>query len=186
MASRKLVVFGLVSLSLVGCAEHQEARNLARIMLGQETVYQEQLEAQIKKEEAFYVGSTQALGLNVKESAVTQPRVIVSEQSATAVAEAKRVSGPVVARDVSSFVERTLEAIEAQRSKSLAAVARYEDELAESLQKLEEQKAVLLKVRNGLEQLQQEPSTLNQAKQMFDFAKKVNGEAKKGKAGDAK
>lgn len=166
-------------LYLAGCAENQAARNLARVMLGQEITYQAQLEQQIKQEQVFYKASAATLTDDVRRSMTMDERVIVSEESGAAVARVVRPGGRVVAADLTAFIQKTLQEVAAQRADALRAVARYDEQFPATIQKLDEQKATLLKIRKGLEQLQEQPTALDQTRDVFEFAKKVKEEADK-------
>jgi len=147
-------IYLLVLVLFIGCASGKEAREVARVTLTQITTYEELVDIKIGGEQIFYHNSLANLENSLKwgsknEEKLRVTRAVNAFQSSTANAKQD-----LQAKDLRDYVTALLEDLRQSRTLYAEAKAKYNQDLLNSLAKLELQRQSLNKVKDGLEKLQ--------------------------------
>jgi hypothetical protein len=162
----------------VGCASGKEAREVARGTLEGIITYEEEVAKKIKAEQTYYSSSELHAKESLKESLHNSENNIITSNSKDFQAEISNRRVDLQEADLKNFMIDMLGDIRKVRAHFEESKRTFEITF-KSLLALEMEKQSLGKVRKGLEQLQAKPSTMDQLKEWFEFAKKVKEEMEK-------
>ncbi len=160
------------------CATGQEARDVARGTLEEIITYEELVAAKIKAEQTYYTNSQLHAKESLEKSQKESESDITRSNAKDFQAVISRSKNHLQESDLKNFMKQMLADIRQSRARFGQAAKTYEADF-KSLLALELERKSLTKVRKGLEQLQAPQSSLDQFKEWFEFAKKVQDEMEK-------
>ncbi len=160
----------------MGCAGQKESQAAARATLGETVRYEQEVDAKIAAENAFYEQENELLTEAANHISQTSELNIENSAMAELVAKIEAENGNGQAPEISQFARNLVTAIRAKEIEA-AQYSRQVASASSSLQSLDMQKAGLTAVRNDLEQLQAGPSTKQQLQSWIEFGKAVQKEA---------
>jgi hypothetical protein len=172
--SRAIILFlsTVASLLLAGCAGQKAAASTARILVGQTTKLNAEINNAVRSEETNYNSAVLILGRSSARNVmlIQDDAVIRSSQDfARAVLGSKTISDA----DVRDLLEKATREAWVARKEALARSAAETEALTTSLKKLQAKSDALDGVRKGLESLQKDPSTETEGRELYDWTKKV-------------
>ena len=169
----------LTVLLFAGCAGQKAAQGTARILVGQTTRLNSEINAAIKVEETNYNSATLILGRSAdREIPLVQDEAVIraGQDFARAVTQLDTVTDA----DIRDFFENAARDTWATRRDALAKADADTKAFIARLQKLQAKGDELDGVRKVLESLQKESSVETQGQELYDWSKKlVDGVKKK-------
>lgn len=152
----RLSWIGILILALLfsGCASGQEANKVSRVTLAQVTTYETLVNKKIEAEQSFYNKSLANLQDSLEWSQKTADKIRVTRAVDDFQSLAANAKADLQAKDLRDFVTGLLEDVRQSRTLYAEARAKYNQDLMNSLAKLELQRQSLDKVKQGLEKLQ--------------------------------
>ncbi len=148
------LIYLLALVVFSGCSSAKEAREVSRVTLAQLTTYENLVDKKIRVEKTFYSQSMANLQESLKRGQETEDMIKVSRAVNDFDSYASNPKNDLKAKDLREFVVNLLEELRHSRTLYAEAKAKYNQDLLNSLAKLELQRDSLDKVQKGLEKLQ--------------------------------
>ena len=165
--------FPLVVIFLSGCVTGKEARELAMVNMGQIATYEKLVNEKIAAEKSFYKKRTAHLQKSLELGQTQRERNYMTRAVLDFQSSLGNAKEDLKAKGLRDFVSALLENLRKSRELNAVALTKYNEDLLNSLEKLELQSQSLQKVQTGLESLQTKSSDLALLKEMIDLGIKT-------------
>lgn len=166
-----LVLSVLITIFLTACATSKEAQTLARATISQTINYENQLNEKIEAEIKYYQESLESIISSVEYSQNIMTvinRATLDVQKATLIS--KNDLAPI---DITIYTDNLLNNIQNIKISNSSLIKEYNENFQNSLVQLDNKKASIKTIKQGLEKLQADPTEAEQLNLWFKFAKDI-------------
>jgi len=157
----------------MGCASTEPARDVARITLKQLIEYEKQLDSKIAAEQKFYETYKRIIKEARQENASFSIDNIYARDSQNFETLLLKSQSGFNASDLRDSITTSLGKIQLEYLRTAEETAELEKQLANALQKIEHDKKKTKKVRDGLVDLQKQPSDMQELQRIAEFTGEV-------------